>query len=324
MEQQFAIPNRSYKVLCRCYTYNQALYIEDALNGFIMQQTDFPFVCLVVDDCSTDGEQEVIKAFLNRECNMESAEYYEDDITNVIYVKHKTNVNCYMAVYLLKENLYKQKERKMAYVIPWRNSCEYEAMCEGDDYWIDQLKLQKQANYLDSNTDCVCVHTPAYVYNQSARSLTQKTVGSEFNGSLELLSSNKICTLASMTRATILNDYESIKNNWNTKGWSMGDYPRWLCISKLGSIKFINEVSSVYRVLPNSASHFTDYRKEETFIDGLFLIQQHFIILWECPHRLTNWFKFRCLYTKFKLYRKNHLFRKMMYCVLMMAWNFCL
>ena len=54
-----------FLVCIRCTTFNQSAYITDALNGFAMQQTDFPFVTAVIDDASTDGEQEVIKAYVN-------------------------------------------------------------------------------------------------------------------------------------------------------------------------------------------------------------------------------------------------------------------
>ena len=53
-----------YLVGIRCFTYNQSAYIPDALNGFVSQQTTFPFVIMVVDDASTDGEQDVIKSFI--------------------------------------------------------------------------------------------------------------------------------------------------------------------------------------------------------------------------------------------------------------------
>ena len=53
-----------WMVRVRCMTFNHASYIEDAMNGFTIQQTDFPFVCTIIDDASTDGEQEVIKNYL--------------------------------------------------------------------------------------------------------------------------------------------------------------------------------------------------------------------------------------------------------------------
>ena len=57
---QYPAPKLKYKVLVRCNTYNQCKYIEETLRGFAMQQTNFPFICCVFDDASTDGEQEVL------------------------------------------------------------------------------------------------------------------------------------------------------------------------------------------------------------------------------------------------------------------------
>ena len=115
--QQIYIPQNDYKVLCYCITYNQAKYIEDTLNGFVLQETEFPFVCLVVDDCSTDGEQEVIKAWMERECDMTQVKYIEIELSNIIIVPHKTNSNCIFAFYLLKRNLWKEPELKSIVVI---------------------------------------------------------------------------------------------------------------------------------------------------------------------------------------------------------------
>lgn len=275
MEQQFPIPNRDYKVLVRCYTYNHSHYIEDALNGFIMQQTNFPFVCLVVDDCSTDGEQEVIKAFLNRECNMENAEYYEDGTTNVIYVKHKNNVNCYLAIYLLKENLYKQKERKMAYVTPWRTVCEYEAMCEGDDYWIDTSKLQKQVDYLDANPKCGLVYTKTNILDTDQEKITG-TIGSAYFSKREIYTSNKIATLTVCFKTGCVLDYAKEVPYETRSQWLMGDYPLWLYISEKYDIQFIDKVTAVYRANRGSASRPDSIEKKLRFIGNTKEIQLYF------------------------------------------------
>lgn len=157
MAKNSEIIENDYKVLVRCFTYNQSKYIEDALNGFKMQQTDFPFVCLVMDDASTDGEQDVIKAWMERECDMARAEMSEIDEANITIVPHKTNENCTFAFYFLKQNLY-GTGKKTPLVTPWREKCEYEALCEGDDYWIHPEKLQKQIDKLDSDSNCsMCV-----------------------------------------------------------------------------------------------------------------------------------------------------------------------
>ena len=110
------ILKQDYKVLVRCFTFNQSKYIKDALNGFVMQETDFPFVCAIVDDCSTDGEQDVIKSYLDTEFNMESAELYETDYANIIVAVHKTNINCSFAVFLLKYNHYSLRKPKGPYL----------------------------------------------------------------------------------------------------------------------------------------------------------------------------------------------------------------
>ncbi len=151
-------PKQEYKVLVRCFTYNQSKYIEDALNGFAMQKTDFPFVCLVMDDASTDGEQEVLKSWMERECDIEKAENVEIEKSYITLVPHKTNSSCTFAFYFLKENLYKT-DGKTPLIAPWREHCEYEALCEGDDYWIHPGKLQMQADVLDEHKEldmCAC------------------------------------------------------------------------------------------------------------------------------------------------------------------------
>ena len=147
------ISGKQYKVLVRCNTFNQSQFIETALNGFAMQITDFPFVCIVMDDCSTDGEIDVLKKYIQEECKQESAECCEDENVFVELLPHKSNANCTFAFYFLKRNLYKQKEIKALYVKPWQDICTYEAFCEGDDYWIDPKKLQKQTTYLEKNLD---------------------------------------------------------------------------------------------------------------------------------------------------------------------------
>ncbi len=63
--------DNKYLVWVSCMTYNQAQYIEDALTGFAMQQTNFPFVCTIIDDASSDGEQEVISRFINEHFDLE-------------------------------------------------------------------------------------------------------------------------------------------------------------------------------------------------------------------------------------------------------------
>lgn len=154
-----------WMVYVSCMTYNQAQYIEDAMNGFTMQKTNFPYVCAVVDDASTDGEQEIIKNYLDEHFDLEDnniVQHEETDDYVLTFARHKTNLNCYFVVLYLKYNHYKKKS-KAPYIARWRNNSKYIAMCEGDDYWIHPLKLQKQFDYMKSHPECSYLFTDRYI-----------------------------------------------------------------------------------------------------------------------------------------------------------------
>ena len=158
-----------FNTLVVCKTFNQSRFITDALNGFAMQKTDFSYVCLVIDDASTDGEQEVIRAFLNRECLMDKAEHFDHELADIVIAGHKTNSNCKFAVYFLKENLY-NTDKKRPLVEEWQAHCEYTALCEGDDYWTDPLKLQRQVDYLNKHPEIdICAHSCLIINMQSGQ-----------------------------------------------------------------------------------------------------------------------------------------------------------
>ena len=144
-----------------CTTYNHESYIEDAMTGFVMQDTDFPFVAVIVDDASTDKTEETVLRFMEDYFifnDPEVSRIEEKDYGRLIFAQHKTNKNCYFAVILLNENHYSRKKSKKEYYQEWSKT-RYYAYCEGDDYWIDPSKLQKQVDFLESNSDFViCSH----------------------------------------------------------------------------------------------------------------------------------------------------------------------
>jgi len=159
------IPNFPVKVYCM--TFNHSNYITDAMEGFCMQRTQFPFVCVIIDDASTDGEQEVIRKYIEENFDLTEGEAVvskETEDTFATFARHKTNKNCYFAVYYLKENHYSKRRPKTAYMEEYGKDCKYIAQCEGDDYWIDPLKLQKQVDFLEENEDTsmVCARTKLF------------------------------------------------------------------------------------------------------------------------------------------------------------------
>ena len=146
-----------FKVSVWCNTYNQTSYIKDTMDSFCMQQTNFPFVCLIMDDASTDGEPEVIKQYLND--YFETKWTKETDDYHLTLARHQENRNCYFAVYLLKYNHYSIKKPRLKYYREVTDEIDYVALCEGDDYWTDAHKLQKQADALDANPQAMMVYT---------------------------------------------------------------------------------------------------------------------------------------------------------------------
>ena len=122
------------KVTVICLAYNQAPFIRDALEGFVRQQTTFPFEVVVHDDASTDGTADIIREYVQR---------YPTLFKPIFQ----------------KENQYsKGVPIGPAFCFPLVRG-QYVALCEGDDYWTDPLKLQLQADALDANpgTD-LCAH----------------------------------------------------------------------------------------------------------------------------------------------------------------------
>ena len=245
----------NYKVLIRCSTYNHSDYIKETLNGFVIQKTNFPFLCLIMDDASTDGEQLLIKKFIEDECDPNRTKIISnDDIAEVVMAHHRANPNCVLLAYLLKINLY-GTGKKEPLIKPWQNLCKYIALCEGDDYWTDPYKLQKQVDFLEANPEYGLVHTSIKRYIQSKNEFINDerkfTISGDALESL-ILGESYIATLTVCFRAELLN---KIDTSYTKESFMMGDYPQWIEMSRLCKIHYIPDVTSVYRVLENSASH---------------------------------------------------------------------
>lgn len=280
-------PKHEYKVLVRCMTYNHSKYIKDALKGFAMQQTNFSFVCLVMDDASTDGEQDIIQKWMERECDMSRAEIIDIPTSIIIIVPHKTNSFCTFAFYLLKQNLYGDGNKKNNHVNPWREKCEYEAICEGDDYWIDSSKLQNQVSFLDSNLDYAMCYTKCKRYIQDNNRFENKDWGGPNVTFESFLRNNTIPTHTVLIRIRPYKEYNS-RIDPLKRGWKMGDYPLWLYLSHEYKIKFLNSVTGVYRVLAESASHFSKEENYISFANSSTNIALFFIHLFKHPTDLNK------------------------------------
>lgn len=264
-------------VLVRCFTYNQSAYINDAMKGFVMQRTDFPFVVAIVDDASTDGEQEGIRRFMTEEFELSDASVAyekETEFAYIQYAQHKTNKNCFMVAMFLKENHYSQKKKKFPYLAEWRDGVKYEAICEGDDYWIDPLKLQKQVDFLEENEECGMVFTD-YKYLWEKKSLYQD---SEFRCQFDnikrmgvgvypncLLYGDFIKTCTVCLRKSIYDQAREFDSFLFSGYFPMGDTNLWFSVGCISNIGIINEVTSVYRKCSSSVTLQKDKKKAREF-----------------------------------------------------------
>lgn len=184
-----------YKVAIHCQTFNHARFIEDMLKGIVMQETDFPFIAVVIDDCSTDGNVEIIRRY--------EAEY--PDIIKGIY---------------LTENHYSQQKSIWPYWEPYAESCEYIAICEGDDYWTDPLKLQKQVDLMDKHPECTLCITNADVVADGATEKFPFDFGEleeKAYSANELIYDWKAATASFLFRSRVLKTEQFAKIKYNKK-----------------------------------------------------------------------------------------------------------
>ena len=240
--------NPTYKVCVYCSTFNQASYIKDTMDGFCMQQTNFPFVCLIMDDASTDGEPEVIKQYLNDHFDTEWTK--ETDDYHLTVARHQENRNCYFAVYLLKYNHYSIKKRKLKYFREVADEIDYVAFCEGDDYWTDAHKLQKQADALDANPQVTLVYTNFQTIdgegNPISRPFIKDFPGRSHSGDnlpTLLRYGNYIMVLTSMYR------YKVLESEYRTNCPVRMDFDTTMCAALMGDFIWMPEQMGCYRIL---------------------------------------------------------------------------
>ena len=212
-------PTMNYKVLIKCMTYNQEQYIEDALKGFVRQKTDFPFCALVVDDCSTDGTAAIVKKY--------ETEY--PDIIKGIYLP----VNMY-------GNPYKQQ-----YIKPWEERAQYIAYCEGDDYWIDDYKLQRQVDFLDTHPEYMMhFHNALVRYQNHNRPdhLIRNFKSGDFDTAL-LFEKWQLPLASVVFRKEVLSS-QQLNELYKVK---RGGFCLFIAASMMGKVYGLSECLSVYR-----------------------------------------------------------------------------
>lgn len=212
------------KVSVCCWTYNHGKFIRDALEGFVMQKTDFPFEVIVHDDASTDDTADIVRE-------------YEAKYPHLFRTVYQT------------ENLYCKYPLIEKIVFPMVRG-EYVAICEGDDYWTDENKLQKQVDFLDANPDfSVCFHSIKVVHEDGTPDHYFPEPNARFNRDVlniyNLLCWNFIQTNSVMYRWRFSEKLGLLDFNSN-KVMPM-DWYLHLLQAQVGKIKYLDEVMGVYR-----------------------------------------------------------------------------
>lgn len=204
-----------------CLTYNHAPYIRQCLEGFLMQRCNFEFEILIHDDASTDGAQEIIKEYQQK---------YPQIVKPILQT----------------ENQWSKGVRGISFKANFpRAKGKYIAMCEGDDYWIDPLKLQKQVDFMEENSGCnICFTYSDKIYEEGGKEAIKDIKELQYS-QFDILLGKKYQTRT----ATILFNKDILKNEcFSMYQGRNGD--TWLKIiatenSKAFVLPFI---SAVYRI----------------------------------------------------------------------------
>lgn len=214
-----------------CCTYNHEPYIRQCLDGFLMQKTSFEFEVLIHDDASQDKTQEIIRE-------------YELKFPDIIKPIYQT------------ENQYSKGVKiNLTYQYP-RVQGKYIALCEGDDYWTDPLKLQKQVEILEHNPNCQIVFAKIQPVSIEGikQSWTIPNEGSIMEGIVDLADFTKeeyyncrwtFHTSSFVFRSNMLTSY---KQSCFSEVFPYGDMPLLIYNLLLGNGFFIDEVVGCYRL----------------------------------------------------------------------------
>jgi len=245
--------NRDAGTPCRvsvlCATYNHEDYLRETLESFVSQRTDFPFEVLVNDDASTDGTAEILREYAARYPEVIRPFYQE-------------------------ENLYSRRMNVYDLVFFPAARGEYIALCEGDDYWNDPEKLQRQVDWLDSHPEySACVHNSIGRFEDRPDRVLFAQDGDRdipFEQVIRGMSHAYHTSSILARREFILNppDYRNVAYE---QGY-FTDYAIGVRLCLEGKVRFLDRCMSVYRIGSNPSAWSKgvgqEYGKLTRFVSG--------------------------------------------------------
>lgn len=223
--------DQEIKVSVCCLAYNHEKYIHDALEGFVNQQTSFRYEVIIHDDASADGTASIIQEY---------AEKYPDIIIPILqtenqYTKHLPGGIIYNYLYPIARG-------------------KYIALCEGDDYWTDVNKIQKQVSYMESHPECSFCFTNACVFD--CRTHEKKTLIPFTEQARTLFESKKDYNVGELAKLGFLPtasfffpraQYKQLPNCYFDYA-AAGDIKMKLYFTSMGYAHLIDQETCVYRM----------------------------------------------------------------------------
>jgi glycosyltransferase involved in cell wall biosynthesis len=252
-------------VSAKMITYNHAPYIAQAIEGVIQQKTDFPFELVIGEDCSTDGTREIVFDYQKR---------YPDIIRVITSDKN---------VGACKNSIRADKACRGKYI----------AFCEGDDYWHDSTKLQKQIKLMESDPACVMTHSQAIRHNvvSGKRKLMRclaKDAARGGNAYFDILTlKHHAVTSTRCVRRKELNDVIRDCPECTDESIPFRDAQVALELSRKGKVVFIPEPLATYNILPESASNMQDANKYLAFAEAARDLRFHYMHKYPCPEAIA-------------------------------------
>lgn len=221
-------------------TYNHAKFIAQSIESVVNQQTNFPFEIVIGDDHSTDGTSQIVDQY--------AAQY--PDLIKV--VRGKTNGGPQPNSIRILEN----------------SQGKYMAALEGDDYWIDPLKLQKQADFMEQNPDFAICFTNTRVEffeNNEEPYLLNTNIEKDVFELKDLIAETEIWFMGTATLFYTMSSIFPVQP-WFHKTKS-GDIPMIMLAARHGKIKYLPDVTAAYRRHAAGASN-TDHKDDAKFLEN--------------------------------------------------------
>ena len=215
-----------------CITYNHEDYIRQCLDGFLIQETSFQFEILIHDDASTDKTSEIIRE-------------YELKYPEIIKPIYQT------------VNQYSKGVRPINKFNFERARGKYIALCEGDDYWTDPLKLQKQVDFLEENEDCsLCFHASKSIRNNDPNDYIIKrpqVMPNNFKFDINVAIKESGGFMATNSMLFHTRYIRQVMPEW-VKIAPVGDAPLMLLLAINGKMGYIDDIMSAYRIMSSKTS----------------------------------------------------------------------